>query len=1202
MPIAQFFKQFIQNHREGIKQALPFCVVLLLTLLLSRKVIGFGPLAYGDIPLFDVNSSKINFLYTWDAQQMGTNVRQGFNTIRDAFLYMAAWNNPVYYFLKFVLPVLLIPVTYFFVLRKLGIKNSFCLVLCAVLPLLTPIVFGDYLTGQTFWIYLTVPWVFYFAIKIFYCKDFAISNSVWLAVLLFLSLGMLPPIIVPLFAVLGIFIALSFLFDLVSVNARTLSNYAVAGMVILGVFGVLSSPYLLAASSGQAAYTPVTLLSDYYHNYLFTDFLNTFRLAGNNGNGQSTLGYNLPSLSNALGYVFLLVIVGGILLLNRVRLQRKYVVDAVAGLVVVLLLIAGFMHLMSVNTAFGVKVFESQWIVSTIRNPSKIYVILLPICMLAFAFSLERILHITQGKARYIVGGLVVMALMGYGWPALRGDLGLLARREGGLQSYRADSRVAAINEELRNNAEQRSLLLPSDHKDELNYQNITPGLNVLQLQGGLPGTGVVVNEMKAALNSRSQYFFNYLDSTGIQNVFAKTDKESYKAATFGLFSVKLTPEEANQFIDSRLHKTSAGDGYVRYTNNMANNLLYSPQNIIAIQGSKDIEPKAAFLAQNTAVIDSPGRPHLTEIYKAEKTLPAGAAVTKGKAQLHDASLLLLDISSERQGSRKYVVIDVLDPLTKQVQSTARQAVDNDAQVVAIGDQKYTFGSAKKRLTITSGSYKVRTFALDRVNLGNSDPSFEGKSLVSDGSKGKPGKANMYSRIVDDSTDRKHALMIGTANHSGFTEKILPVEDRAGYLLGFDYKNTKGLPPRYMLTDNDTNGMFGNGRLAEGNGWQTQETFFDYSDEGLPSDHKASLYLYTDAQKRQPSENLFDNVRLWKLVERASFQVALDSYPADYDLTNYQMDNQLPDTKNMIRNGSFEDDDLWGKVGDASANAEGNPKLSAKQSYDAAKGAVSLELASSNHVAYMSQKVSAYQPNNIYKVSFYYKHVTGRPAAFAMWQDGANISAPSQDLKGGHDWTYFETYFVPDPKTTNLTLYLYSRSAGEKTVNLFDDVKVEKTSLVSTYLTQTEAPSKRPANLVKNFRKVSPVRMEATLRPGDGMVVFNESYQKGWRATVSDAEGRHRYTLSAKDHIMVNGFANGWWIDSASLPAELRKHDYRLTLTYAPQQKFQKYLVISLTGLATCMGYIAWDSWRRKRALTGEVAARYRLFSGKRRS
>ncbi len=40
------------------------------------------------------------------------------------------------------------------------------------------------------------------------------------------------------------------------------------------------------ASSGQAAFTPASLIADYKHNYQDTNLINSLRLAGNNGNGQ----------------------------------------------------------------------------------------------------------------------------------------------------------------------------------------------------------------------------------------------------------------------------------------------------------------------------------------------------------------------------------------------------------------------------------------------------------------------------------------------------------------------------------------------------------------------------------------------------------------------------------------------------------------------------------------------------------------------------------------------------------------------------------------------------------------------------------------------------------------------------------------------------------------------------------------------------
>src|SRR5688572_21611623 len=124
------------KHRFRINYQIILCfIAILLFLFVFRKLIMHGQLTYGDIPYFDVNLSRVNFLYSWTESNLGTNVRQGFNTFRDAIIYFASPASFIFFFIKYYLPIILIPFSYYFCLKKLGIKNKHTLLVASVLPL-----------------------------------------------------------------------------------------------------------------------------------------------------------------------------------------------------------------------------------------------------------------------------------------------------------------------------------------------------------------------------------------------------------------------------------------------------------------------------------------------------------------------------------------------------------------------------------------------------------------------------------------------------------------------------------------------------------------------------------------------------------------------------------------------------------------------------------------------------------------------------------------------------------------------------------------------------------------------------------------------------------------------------------------------------------------------------------------------------------
>jgi hypothetical protein len=1161
----------------------PVLIVVTFTILMLIKILLLGQLVYGDIPYFDTANSHVNSQFAWGPEQLGTNVRQGLNTFRDALIIVIAKTNYIFFFLKYILPIILLPVSYYFVLKRLGITNKFCLIVGALFPLLTPIFFGDFLTGQSFWIYITLPWVFYYAIKIYFLHQFMFRNNLLFAIMLFLSFGMLPPIIVPLCIVLAGFVLLAFLNDLANMRTELLKKYFVSALTVISFFLLFAGPYLFIASSGQTAYTPPSLLDDYYHNYSATVFANTLRLAGNEGNGQSTLGYNQMNLINTLGYFLLVIAVVGIVL--QLKRSQLVLVRLQAGLLTMVLLVTGFMYVMAVAPGIGAKLFESQWVVSTIRNPSKLFVVILPMFTMLFVFGVHG-LYKEYGRVPWqkaLIGLGVVAIVVGYGWPALRGDFGLLINREYKAASYKEDPFFEDIAN-LMSDKNTRSLLVPADHHDELNYQNTIPGLNILRLEGGLPGTSRMISELNVAFNDKSRYFFNFLDGIGVEKVFVKKDADAYNKTLFNLFSAHMTSQEAIEFVDNKLDVQQQTDKIVLFSNPNSNPLIFSPDSIVTLDGDSSLTAKAPFIGKKVAVLDSSdySRFQLTTQYAVKKHVDDNQVPKGTRAQLHDPSLLIADLYQQSQNGQSQLVIDVLDPLTHAVRNSVRQDIGAGETVVVLGEEKYVFGPQKRRITLRAGNYQLKTATLEDIPIGNN--SFEkGVPPANDG--GGQGKANVYTNPNPDASDGKQSLQLGTSGHLAFTEHELPVgqpQENADYLVSFDYKYQKGVAPRYGIYQGELSLTYEGGRLSDSKDWQKNETFITTTSPKDKSD-KVALYFYADTKNNDPSESLFDNLRLAKVVPRTTFEATFNNYDPDYDLESHIPASE-EEAHNLLYDASFEGGWLWGGAGDASAKSPGKAEINASKSSDAIDGSSSLKLESKNHFAYVAQRINNFKPNTIYKVSFYYKHISGRKPAFAVWQDGAAVASPYKELDVTNDWTYYETYFVPDQHTTNLTLYFYSRSVGEHTVNLFDNVQFTTSSLISNYLVPQSQSAQKPDDLVINYQRISPVKLKLQMRKGQGMVVFNESYHKGWKATVV-TKGGQRSELPENHHVMVNGFANGWWVMPDDLPNQgSTNEDYDLLLEYDPQGGFYFGAATSTVALAGSGGYLVYDRHRRRKA------------------
>ena len=1162
---------------QGTKKVLrwiwwhPQLILLALSLAVVWRVLMLGHLTYGDIPFFDVATSKINFLYAWGSEQLGTPVRQSLNTVRDVALNFVAPVNIVYYLLKYVMPILLIPQIYFWVLSRLGIQSKAILLLGSLFPLFTPIVFGDFLTGQTFWIYLTLPMVFFYAIKIFALKMFTLRNDVLLALWLFLSLGMLPPIIVPLMVVVTIFALAMLLAHTTRDTWRPiLTHYLVSALRIGLIFGLLALPYLLIASSGQAAYTSPSLLGDYYHNYAETNLLNTLRMAGNNGSGQSTLGYNDWSTTNLFGYLITLIMIGGGIVLGLKRRMSRYWATVI-GLLAVLLVVLGFMQLLTINTLFGTRVFESQWLVSTVRNPSKLYAILLPIFTLLFTFGMVNILH-RYGKTAWRYRGILaatVVVVAVYGWPALRGDFGLLSGREEAAVNYKQDPLVKEVATSA-SAKEGRTLLLPANHRDELNYEFLNPNFNLLRLEGSLPGSSRAIDGLNDALNERSPYFFRYLDSVGVKTIFVKKDTIAYQQALFDLFSVRITPQQTHDFLAQKLKRVSETAQYWEFANPTASDLVYSPSSLTYIKDAASDENNAPYYEKNVAVVTNTfdNQADRATIIQAKDTVKENETIEDGIAQLHDPSLLLADLFRDENDA----VFNLLSPIDGSLERTVRIPLGEDGAIVSLDESDYIVTPNKQRVTLRAGDYEALISQLRPVSLAGNDTSFEGDiQNASDATPHANGDASIYAASNPEATHGNQSLELGSENHKAFVSMPLPkLDSEHRYILQFDYKNLTGNAPSFGIYQGEENALPSEGGLGASNDWQRQTVFFSPIEN---SDEQLQFFYYTQGEPNTPSENLLDNIHLYQISNNHTKPVTVPSSPPDYTLKNYQIPQLFNQSQgqNLLTNGSFEDPKLWGAVGDATSGAKGKADIAMGRSVDRSDGKASLELRSRNHTAYVARKATRFIPNAVYKLSFDYKHVMGRQAAFAIWQDGATIARPSGELPASDGWTHYETFFVPDAQATNLTLYLYSRSNGQRTVNLYDNIRLETTSLVATYLSEEAGPRQAPAAIIRSYERVNPTTVKVAMRPGEGMVVFNESFHEGWRAYLNGEP--------IDTHQVVNGFANGWWIYAANAP----KQDYEIVLKYEPQQKLFVGLGIMTATAVAVISYLSWSSWRKRK-------------------
>jgi len=157
------------------------------------------------------------------------------------------------------------------------------------------------------------------------------------------------------------------------------------------------------------------------------------------------------------------------------------------------------------------------------------------------------------------------------------------------------------------------------------------------------------------------------------------------------------------------------------------------------------------------------------------------------------------------------------------------------------------------------------------------------------------------------------------------------------------------------------------------------------------------------------------------------------------------------------------------------------------------------------------------------------------------------------------------------------------------------------------------------------FQKINPINYKIKIENASEpfYLVFSEPYHPSWKAYINTdqvkftpivtysnlniAECKHEHkffetkelkrifskSIPEKDHFVVNGYANAWYIN----PQELGTgENFTITLYFKPQSYFYVGIVISVLTFIACMGYLLY-SWKRKmmNKITGRAEGKREL-------
>ncbi len=313
----------------------------------------------------------------------------------------------------------------------------------------------------------------------------------------------------------------------------------------------------------------------------------------------------------------------------------------------------------------------------------------------------------------------------------------------------------------------------------------------------------------------------------------------------------------------------------------------------------------------------------------------------------------------------------------------------------------------------------------------------------------------------------------------------------------------------------------------------------------------------------------------------------------------YEFSTQIEREKqNLISNGSFEHGNWQKTVGDCQQQID-NPPVSMKLVNDSTQGSRALQLSADLEVACnYSDPIKNFDKNKNYVASFDYKILKGKFASYCIWDGNSCINSREFNKKDS-DWHHIEISIEPNQGSKQLIVFLYASAAdGTPATIRYDNVSIRalKYNVLSQFSLLPQHVKFVDPLKISSTRQINPThfQIQASIYTR-GLLVFQESFHAGWRAFIRPTSGKKLswweypllkepgFMISGKNHIITNGFGNGWWIDPAQIPKNFQSADgnYQITLEFWPQRWFYVGSVISGSTFILCIAYLIYD-WRKK--------------------
>jgi hypothetical protein len=416
------------------------------------------------------------------------------------------------------------------------------------------------------------------------------------------------------------------------------------------------------------------------------------------------------------------------------------------------------------------------------------------------------------------------------------------------------------------------------------------------------------------------------------------------------------------------------------------------------------------------------------------------------------------------------------------------------------------------------------------------------------------------------------------------------------YLLRFMYRGYNAQFAGYRLVYNSPTGQtITNDIPIADNVWHTYQTLLT-----VPSGatHLAVELLGRPSnQIKDATATSYTNLSLVHLSKTATIQTSADA-PQHTNIATpslYGIPYKGYTYHNLISNGSFENGPWKRRVGDCDAfdnNAAIGMSLVKRQTPD---GHYALQLEAARHIACTNQSNIKVKGGATYLFQFEYQSPNAQDAGYAITFDDKNSTRLSRQVPiPDTNWhTYRQTITVPsDAHALSFAIFAYSEDQSTYFVNRYDNFVLQQVPDIENRFYAVSNPTVAMASprsihyqdINSTFKKVA---ITGASKPF--LLVMSEQYHPDWHIVLGNAADTRTSTyipwatqleLPSQDHLEINAFENGWYIDprlictahpSTCTQGTDGSYDLSLGIQFSGQRWFNLGLLISGTTALACV-------------------------------